>query len=139
MIASIIIRNYKNFKNINYVSLSNGNKFSALIGENGVGKSSLLSAIDDFLNKNDLDDIDINHETRNKGYAGREPYITLLFIIKKSELSRESQLKKCFGVISDITTQIESEDFNSSQIKFATQFCEHRDILFNNLDKDEHI
>lgn len=66
MIASIIIRNYKNFKNINYVSLSNGNKFSALIGENGVGKSSLLSAIDDFLNKNDLDDIDINHETRNK-------------------------------------------------------------------------
>ena len=117
MIASIIIRNYKNFKNINYVSLSNGNKFSALIGENGVGKSSLLSAIDDFLNKNDLDDIDINHETRNKGYAGREPYITLLFIIKKSELSRESQLKKCFGVISDITTQIESEDFNSSQIK----------------------
>lgn len=138
MIASIIIRNYKNFKNINYVSLSNGNKFSALIGENGVGKSSLLSAIDDFLNKNDLDDIDINHETRNKGYAGREPYITLLFIIKKSELSRESQLKKCFGVISDITTQIESEDFNSSQIKFATQFCEHREILFNNLDKDEH-
>ena len=82
MIASIIIRNYKNFKNINYVSLSNGNKFSALIGENGVGKSSLLSAIDDFLNKNDLDDIDINHETRNKGYAGREPYITLLFIKK---------------------------------------------------------
>lgn len=139
MITSAIIRNYKNFKNINYVSLSNGNNFSALIGENGVGKSSLLSAINDFLNKHDIDDIDVNYETRNKGYAGREPYITLLFMVKKSELTRDSQLKKCFSVISDITTQIESEDFNSSQIKFATQFCEHRDILFKNLNKDDYF
>ncbi|MFQ1861691.1 AAA family ATPase [Aeromonas veronii] len=138
MITSAIIRNYKNFKNINYISLSNGNNFSALIGENGVGKSSLLSAINDFLNKHDIDDIDVNYETRNKGYAGREPYITLLFMIKKSELPRDSQLKKCFSVISDITNQIESEDFNSSQIKFATQFCEHRETLFKNLNKNEY-
>ncbi|WP_354689048.1 AAA family ATPase [Aeromonas sp. 19NY04SH05-1] len=70
MITSAIIINYKNFKNINYISLSNENNFSALIGENGVGKSSLLSAINDFLNKHDIDDIDVNFETRNKGYAG---------------------------------------------------------------------
>lgn len=50
MIASIIIRNFKIYKNITYIPLSNGTNFNGLIGANGIGKSSILEALDCFFN-----------------------------------------------------------------------------------------
>ena len=49
MIIGIILRNFKTYKNINYIPLSNGERFSGLIGSNGVGKSSILEALDCLL------------------------------------------------------------------------------------------
>ncbi|WP_354665182.1 AAA family ATPase, partial [Escherichia coli] len=41
-----MLRNFKNFKNQHYIPLTLNNKSSWLIGENGVGKSSILQALD---------------------------------------------------------------------------------------------
>ena len=42
MIIGVILRNFKTYKNINYIPLSNGESFSGFIGANGIGKSSIL-------------------------------------------------------------------------------------------------
>ena len=50
MITSLIIRNFKIYKGFCFVPISNGTGFNGLIGANGVGKSSVLEALDCFFN-----------------------------------------------------------------------------------------
>ena len=50
MIIGIILRNFKVYRNIHYIPLSKGTNFNGLIGMNGIGKSSILEAIDCFFN-----------------------------------------------------------------------------------------
>lgn len=50
MIAGLVIRNFKIYKGFNFVPISNGTRFNGLIGANGVGKSSVLEALDCFFN-----------------------------------------------------------------------------------------
>lgn len=54
MIVGVILRNFKNFRNQHYIPLTVNARSSWLIGENGVGKSSILQALDTILNKNDF-------------------------------------------------------------------------------------
>ncbi|HEK1347596.1 AAA family ATPase [Pseudomonas aeruginosa] len=48
MIFALLLRNFKTYQGINYIALSNGSSFSALVGENGAGKSSVLEALNSF-------------------------------------------------------------------------------------------
>lgn len=54
MIVGLILRNYKNFKNQHYIPITLDGNSSWLIGDNGVGKSTILQAIDTVLNQNDI-------------------------------------------------------------------------------------
>ncbi|EKG7402957.1 AAA family ATPase, partial [Salmonella enterica] len=54
MIVGVILRNFKNFRNQHYIPLTINGNSSWLIGENGVGKSSTLQAIDNVLNRADI-------------------------------------------------------------------------------------
>jgi AAA15 family ATPase/GTPase len=50
MLIGVLLRNYKSYKGINFIPISNGSGFSAFIGKNGVGKSSILESLDNFFN-----------------------------------------------------------------------------------------
>ena len=50
MIIGIFLKNYKVYDGLKFIPLSNGSYFSALFGPNGVGKSSVLEALDTFFN-----------------------------------------------------------------------------------------
>ncbi len=50
MIAGVIFRNFKIYKGLVFIPLSNGTSFNGFIGANGVGKSSVLEALDCFFN-----------------------------------------------------------------------------------------
>lgn len=50
MIAGVIFRNFKIYKGLVFVPISNGTSFNGFIGANGVGKSSVLEALDCFFN-----------------------------------------------------------------------------------------
>ena len=52
MIIGIILKNFKCYKGINYIPLTNveGSRFCGLIGLKGVGKSAVLEALDCFFN-----------------------------------------------------------------------------------------
>lgn len=82
MIAGIFIRNYKSFYNFNFIPLiySENDKVSAFAGANGVGKSSVLEAIDCILNEKDPNEWDCSNGQRRDRM---QIYIT--FLIKKTE------------------------------------------------------
>ncbi|WP_086500736.1 AAA family ATPase [Pluralibacter gergoviae] len=76
MIVGVILRNFKNFRNQHYIPLTVNARSSWLIGENGVGKSSILQALDTILNKNDFNKLDINNDARSQGLLTREPSVS---------------------------------------------------------------
>ncbi|GAC1038145.1 hypothetical protein thsps117_29030 [Pseudomonas sp. No.117] len=124
MITSIILRNFKTYQNINYIPLSNGKLFSALVGENGVGKSSVLEALDCFFNNREWS---INHSI-SKGYSGREPYICPIFLIEKSKLGKFTE-GWLIELLSDTCWNSQIQDFNPSVRPHIESFCLHREAL----------
>ncbi|MCQ2298947.1 MAG: ATP-binding protein [Bacteroidales bacterium] len=54
MILGVIIRNFKVYKNLTYIPISNNEPFCSLIGKNGIGKSSILEAFDFYFNSKDF-------------------------------------------------------------------------------------
>ena len=46
MIVGIFLRHIKTYKGINFIPLSDGEKFCGLVGNNGIGKSTVLEALE---------------------------------------------------------------------------------------------
>lgn len=96
MISGLFVRHYGIYKNINYIPLSDGEKFTSIIGDNGVGKSSVFDALDKFMNPKDSGDWIINKQARIEGgikTLDKAPFIAPCFLIKHSsalKLPRES-------------------------------------------------
>ncbi|WP_416421966.1 AAA family ATPase [Pseudomonas sp. App30] len=125
MITGILIRNFKTYQNINFIPVSNGSMFTAIVGENGSGKSSVLEALDSFFNNIEWN---FNHSL-SKGFAEREPYICPIFLIEKSTIESEKEediitLEK----VSQCAWTASSQAFNSSS-KPVSEFCAHRENL----------
>lgn len=139
MIVGVILRNFKNFRNQHYIPLTVNTRSSWLIGENGVGKSSILQALDTILNKNDFNKLDINNDARSQGLLTREPFIVPIFLIRKEKIRSNASIYKTLEVISDITWQIESEDFNLLQRPLAEKFVAQRTLLEENYSSSEYF
>lgn len=126
MIFSTIIRSYKSYSRFSYVPISNGNLFTAFVGENGIGKSSIIEALDTYFNKTQ-GDWNFNHSVHAKGVQSREPVICPIFLISRKKVRSNTNVYKYLDIISDITWQLEYDDFNSAQHKISKEFCNHRD------------
>ncbi|WP_347362410.1 AAA family ATPase [Vibrio vulnificus] len=112
MIFSVILRNFKVYAGWHYIPLSTGEHFSSLVGENGVGKSSVLESLDVFFNA-PFKSWNYNHAISKSGFD-RKPTICPIFIIEKSKVNKNRNVYKYMEQISNITWQIEVSDFSSS-------------------------
>ena len=93
MITSLFLRHFKIYKGITFVPISEGCGFSSLIGENGVGKSSVLEALDFAINKKNYTEWPINNEAKNEGglSGSNIPFIAPVFLIKKDFLRKNKK------------------------------------------------
>jgi predicted ATPase len=99
MIIGIILRNFKTYKNINFIPLSNGEKFCGLIGNNGIGKSSVLEALDSFFNDHNWNQ---NIDSNKTGVD--ICYILPIFLIEKSKIVKNKEIaEKLSNAIWNIT------------------------------------
>ncbi len=123
MIIGIILRNFKTYNGINYIPLSNGEKFCGLIGQNGIGKSSILEALDCFFNNKDWNQ---NIDSNKSGID--ISYITPIFLIEKTKLKINNDLaeklsNEIWNFVTDTTTHtirkkiIDKINISISQIK----------------------
>lgn len=126
MIIGLLIRNFKTYQATNYIPLSNGKQFSALVGENGAGKSSVLEALDSFFNNSDWN---LHHSIISKGYSEREPFICPIFLIKKSSLPKLDNHQWFIERASELTWNANPSEFNGSNKAHAELFQQHRETL----------
>lgn len=118
MIIGVYLRNFKIYKGINFIPLSDGDSFSALIGENGIGKSSVLEALDCFFNNKEWN---YNLSVKKSGLETTAPYIVPIFCLPKHEFQ-----DPILASISDfILNDTLLGDITSSNKQLLTQFQEH--------------
>lgn len=86
MLVGLFLRHYKIYRAINFIPVSTGAGFTAYLGGNGVGKSSILDALDKFFNGGDWS---INAQAKSDGGISgddKSPFIMPVFLIKKEKL-----------------------------------------------------
>jgi energy-coupling factor transporter ATP-binding protein EcfA2 len=135
MLFALIIRNYKTYQGTNYIPISKGRHFSALVGENGAGKSSVLEALNSYFNSSDWN---YNHSL-SKGFPGKEPFICPIFLVSREKLSEKFEGHDLLYLLNEIAWNHEASDYNSAHKQIADQFCEHRDkLLAEGINQQTH-
>jgi hypothetical protein len=124
MIVGAIVRNIKTYSGINYIPLTYGQKFCGLVGANGIGKSSVLEALDNFFNGRQWN---FNIITRKSGVTTTRPYIVPLFFLKPGDLSSEN--RKVAKKISAYVWKVEESDILPQNRDQFRTFSEQREIL----------
>jgi predicted ATP-dependent endonuclease of OLD family len=127
MLIGIILRGYKTYQTLTYIPISNGTSFSAFVGENGVGKSSVLEALDSFFNSTEWN---VHHILLSKGPKEREPVICPIFLLSKDSLKDLSD-NWLLDNLSKILWEAKPSEFNASVRSHAESFCNHRDSLIS--------
>lgn len=101
MIAGLIIRQFKTFKNQTYIPLLDNGNLTGIVGINGVGKSSIMESLDCLFNKKPWN---LHVSARKSGSRDNSAYIVPIFIIEKSHVP--PALQTAFAGISDSVTDL---------------------------------
>lgn len=108
MLLGIAIKNYKVYKNLQYVPISVGSKFSAFLGPNGIGKTSIFEAIDRFFNGGDWI---INNESKRN--SEESAHIAPLFLIPIDDISLSKKEKKLALILSEYFWSYSGAPYNT--------------------------
>jgi predicted ATP-dependent endonuclease of OLD family len=136
MIIGSFIKHIKAYKGINYIPVGNSYNFVSYIGENGIGKSSILEAFDSYFNNKHYP---INKNALNDGIStpNNEPFFAPIFLINKEKISRK---KSEFEKISTFFWNIDKTDLSSGVKGSMKEFFLLRDSINNdnNYSEDSH-
>lgn len=80
MIVGLLLRNFKTYQGINYIPLTDEDNFCGLVGDNGIGKSSVLESLDCLFNEKTWN---YNNTTKKAGLQRTSPFIVPVFLLKK--------------------------------------------------------
>ncbi|WP_205953952.1 AAA family ATPase [Pantoea stewartii] len=83
MIIGVFLRYFKTYSGTHYIPLSSGSGFCGIVGNNGIGKSSVLEGLDSFINNKPWN---VNTSYKKAGSDRPAPHIVPLYLIKRSEL-----------------------------------------------------
>lgn len=130
MIAAVLLRHYKNYANVKFVPIcDNPNyRYSVYVGNNGVGKSAILEALD----------VELNGRYWNVTFNMKksEAFICPLFLIEKKKIPTSRQ--GLFAVISDFFWNTdEATNANVKSNKELKEFIRYKDVLKERY-KDTH-
>jgi len=138
MIVSVFIRHYKAFNGINHIPLFVDKNFSVFFGSNGIGKSSILEALDSYFNNRNWN---INKFAKSHGLLieNNRPYIVPVFIINKESLSEiDEKLKEKIQKLSDAFWNIKRNDINKGSSEDIIKFFDFRDnILLDHFSQND--
>lgn len=120
MIIGLEVRHYKAYKNKCFIPIGHTHNFVAFAGENGSGKSSILEALNTFLNTKKW--------LLTKEQKATDSYICPIFLIPKKKIKRQYGY---FQTISNFFWDFEQKDKTD-------KFFEIRDDIVSNF-KDSHF
>lgn len=133
MIVGSFLRHIKAYKGINYIPIGSEYNFVSYIGENGIGKSSILEAFDSFFNNKSYP---INKSALNDGVytSGNEPFFAPVFLIEKTKIARK---KSDFEKISNFFWNINKSELSSGVQGSMKEFFLLRDNIKKNIKYTE--
>lgn len=133
MITGLFCRHFKIYKNNNFIPVSKDyeNPFSLFIGNNAVGKSSVLEAIDTFFNGSPWN--------LTKQQKGTESFIAPVFLINKNDLDihLSHPEKEDIRKVSEFFWEFNDDKSNFSGDAF-TKFIEHKKDLSQIYPKENY-
>lgn len=93
MIIGVILRGYKAFNKTTYIPLTDSAEFTALIGDNGVGKSSVLESLDSFFNAGRFNR---NKDQQQRGQKRLEDvaFVAPVFVLNQNDIKNLSADEK---------------------------------------------
>lgn len=124
MIIGIFLRYYKTYQGINYIPITDEDKFCGLVGNNGIGKSSVLESLDTFFNAKPWN---FNTVTKKSGKSSTKPQIVPIFLLERSCFDGDN-LEKA-ELLNAVAMNISENDVSPSLKTHAKAFVEHRDRL----------
>lgn len=134
MIVGILVRNIKTYSGINYIPLTFNHSFCALLGNNGIGKSSILEALDCIFNARTWNH---NVTVRKGGLANTKPHIVPIFLVNKTAIS-DTQKEKAEIISEFAWTCTENDVLPQNKIHFKN-FQEQREVLKQNTNKEDYF
>lgn len=133
MILGTLLRNIKTYVGINYIPLSNGHSYCGLVGNNGIGKSSVLEALDCLFNQKQWN---YNMVVRKSGLSTTRPHIVPIFLIKKTLISDDNQ--EMATKISEYVWDCSESDFLAQNKPHFNSFKSQRKILIRDNLRDDY-
>ncbi|OOF51502.1 hypothetical protein BKK54_02540 [Rodentibacter genomosp. 1] len=131
MIAGLFITYFKTYSKINFVPLSDGHNLCGILGKNGIGKSSILEALDYFFNRDKEWNLHLNAKKKgvtSKRDGAANPYILPIFIIDKDEAIR-ADLLSVLVELDRLFRCIKKEDINGMGNNAKSTFLSLKDSI----------
>ncbi|PIB14080.1 hypothetical protein B853_16117 [Vibrio rotiferianus CAIM 577 = LMG 21460] len=130
LIAGLFLRNYKCYSNINFIPFNYEMRenLNVFIGENGIGKSSILESLNCLMNE-----VELKHWDTTLGQRKDRTFICPVFLIKKSDFNFSSEEEK----ISDAFWNLDPRKISNPE-HYIT-FAEWRNELEKNIDRDDYL
>lgn len=134
MIVGIFLRNIKTYQGINYIPITDQDRFCGLLGENGIGKSSILEALDCFFNDRVWN---YNTVTKRSGFPATKPQIVPVFLIPKLHLQDPVSVSNAL-ILSNVANTIAEENVNPGLRVHIKRFIEHRAQIEKSVDMNDY-
>jgi energy-coupling factor transporter ATP-binding protein EcfA2 len=140
MIVGLFLRHYKTYNGIYFVPITINEFFSVYFGPNGIGKSSILEAMDSFFNERSWN---INKFASSHGFSNKNhPYIAPVYLIKRDLLPSSNKLDKDISEkiigLSEYFWNVPKEEIKGN-IEELNGFIEFRDdILKKNYSQHDY-
>lgn len=136
MIIGIFLRYFKTYSGTNYIPLSSGSNFCGLIGNNGIGKSSILESLDSFFNGKSWN---INTGLKKASANTAGSHIVPVFMIRKEELPE--RFHEAASHLTELTLSFDEKSSGTPMTPttrpLVNAFMEHIDKIIRNNKVDD--
>lgn len=130
MIIGVFLRHIKTYKGINFIPISDSSSFCGLVGENGVGKSTILESLDSFFHHKEWN-INIEHVSKTDANT---PYIIPIFLIEKNKLKLSTEEESYVEKIDQALRSNNSSDLPAKSKDIGVKAFEHIQKIIKNLE-----
>lgn len=134
MIIGLILRNIKTYQGINYIPITNKEKLNSFVGNNGIGKSAILEALDSYFNDKPWN---YNISYKRSGISTAHPTIVPIFFIEKSKISPENAATA--EKLSSIIWNLEETYIATINRPHFRNFIKQRELLVRDFDINEYF
>ncbi len=134
MIVGTFLRYFKTYQGVNYIPITDEDRFCGLIGKNGIGKSSVLESLDTFFNSKPWN---FHTAAKRSGLSVTHPHLVPVFLLKKNLFSGDF-LEKA-EILNSVARTISENDVPPPLKSHVKIFIEHRNQISQRIKLDDYL